>query len=115
MDLLKGIAIFMVVMGHVLTMCIRDIDAATLFKIIGEVHMPIFFFISGWFTYKTTEDGRIRRPNLRQRAMQLIVPMVIVSSLWVLYFPTSGLKSPLPTGFDGLWLGEFKNGYCVLS
>lgn len=111
MDLLKGIAIFMVVMGHVLTMCIRDIDAATLFKIIGEVHMPIFFFISGWFTYKTTEDGRIRRPNLRQRAMQLIVPMVIVSSLWVLYFPTSGLKSPLPTGFDGLWLGEFKNGY----
>lgn len=37
MDLLKGIAIFMVVMGHVLTICIRDIDAATIFKIIGEV------------------------------------------------------------------------------
>lgn len=73
MDLLKGIAIFMVVMGHVLTMCIRDIDAATLFKIIGEVHMPIFFFISGWFTYKATADGRIRRPDLRRRAMQLLV------------------------------------------
>lgn len=111
MDLLKGIAIFMVVMGHVLTICIRDIDAATLFKIIGETHMPIFFFISGWFTYKATADGRIRRPNLRQRALQLLVPMVIVSSIWVLYFPSSGLHSPMPEGFDGLWTSEYKNGY----
>lgn len=111
MDLIKGIAIYMVVMGHILTMCIRDIDAATLFKIIGETHMPLFFFISGWFAYKTTADGRIRRPDLRQRAMQLLVPMVIVSSIWVLYFPTSGLQSPLPQGFDGLWTSEYKNGY----
>lgn len=29
-DLLKGIAIFLVVMGHALTMCIRGIDAAFL-------------------------------------------------------------------------------------
>ncbi len=111
MDLLKGIAIFMVVMGHVLTICIRDIDAATIFKIIGEVHMPIFFFISGWFTYKATADGRIRRPDLRRRAMQLIVPMVIVSTLWVLQFPYSGLRSPMAPGFEGLWTSEYKNGY----
>lgn len=111
MDLLKGIAIFMVVMGHVLTICIRDIDAATIFKIIGEVHMPIFFFISGWFTYKATADGRIRRPDLRRRALQLIVPMVIVSTLWVLQFPYSGLRSPMAPGFDGLWTSEYKNGY----
>lgn len=111
MDLLKGIAIFMVVMGHVLTICIRDIDAATIFKIIGEVHMPIFFFISGWFTYKATADGRIRRPDLRRRALQLIVPMVIVSTLWVLQFPYSGLRSPMAPGFEGLWTSEYKNGY----
>ena len=53
-DLLKGIAIFLVVMGHALTMCIRGIDAAFLFKLIGQVHMPIFFFISGFLTYKDT-------------------------------------------------------------
>ena len=56
-DLLKGIAIFMVVMGHVLTMCIRGIDSAALFKIIGEVHMPLFFFISGYLGFR-------RRPAL---------------------------------------------------
>lgn len=111
MDMLKGIAIFLVVMGHILTMCIRDIDAATIFKIIGVVHMPIFFFISGWFGYKADKDGRIKRPDLYTRAMQLIVPMIVVSSLWVLYYPTSGLQSPLPEGFDGLWTSDYKNGY----
>ena len=49
-DLLKGIAIFMVVMGHALTMCVRGLDAAFLFKLIGQVHMPVFFFISGYLT-----------------------------------------------------------------
>ena len=39
-DLLKGTAIFLVVMGHALTMCIRDIDAAPLFKIVSQVHSP---------------------------------------------------------------------------
>ena len=57
-DLLKGIAIFMVVMGHVLTMCIRGIDSAALFKIIGEVHMPLFF------SSAATSDSADFRPAL---------------------------------------------------
>ena len=56
-DLLKGIAIFMVVMGHALTMCVRGLDAAFLFKLIGQVHMPVFFFISGYLTYKANTDS----------------------------------------------------------
>lgn len=39
-DMLKGIAIAMVVMGHVITMCIRDIDSAAAFKIIPNTHIP---------------------------------------------------------------------------
>lgn len=35
LDVMKGVAIFLVVMGHVLTMCIREIDRASLFKFIG--------------------------------------------------------------------------------
>ncbi|MGM9851956.1 MAG: acyltransferase family protein [Muribaculaceae bacterium] len=56
-DMLKGIAIAMVVMGHVLTMCIRDIDSAVAFKIISKTHMPVFFFISGYMS------GRRMRPS----------------------------------------------------
>ena len=49
-DVLKGIAIFMVVMGHVITYGVCQIDGSLVFRIIGSVHMPLFFFISGYFT-----------------------------------------------------------------
>lgn len=105
-DLLKGVAIFLVVMGHVLTMCVRDIDGAVLFKIIARVHMPLFFFISGWFTWR--DD---RAPALGRRSLQLLLPMLVVSSLWILYFPASGLGTPLDSTFPGLWSDVWKNGY----
>lgn len=106
-DMLKGIAIFMVVMGHVLTMCVREIDRAALFKFIGAVHMPLFFFISGWMTYRA--DGR--GPGLLKRSAQLLAPMFFMSTLWIWYFPHSGLESPLDSTFRGLWLDSWKNGY----
>lgn len=111
MDILKGMAIFMVVMGHVLTMCVREIDRTTLFKFIGEIHMPLFFFISGWFTLKLGENGNWRRPAILPRAKRLILPMLFMSSLWVIYFPHSGLQSPLNPTFSGLWHGLWKSGY----
>lgn len=110
-DMLKGIAIFMVVMGHVLTACIRGIDSAVCFKLIGLVHMPMFFFISGFFTGRTDGEGRLRAPDLVRRGLQLLVPMVFMSSLWIYYFPHSGLKSPFDSTWSGLWGDLWKNGY----
>lgn len=110
-DMLKGVAIFLVVMGHVITMCVREVDRTALFKFIEHIHMPLFFFISGWFTYKITSDGRVAVPALGQRALRLLLPMVAVSSLWIVYFPHSGLESPLNSTFEGLWSGTWKNGY----
>lgn len=102
----------MVVMGHVLTMCIRDIDRAVLFKIIGQVHMPLFFFISGYFTYKATAEGKdFAYPNLWLRFKQLIIPFLTVSTIWIYYFPLSGLRSPLDSTWHGLYFSEYKNGY----
>lgn len=110
-DMLKGIAIFMVVMGHVLTMCVREIDRAPIFKMIGEVHMPLFFFISGWFAMRAAADKRPQSPALLPRARRLLLPMIVVSSIWIWYFPLSGIQSPLDSTFEGLWSGTWKNGY----
>ena len=110
-DVLKGIAIYLVVMGHVLTMCIRDIDSAVLFKLVGEIHMPIFFFISGYFTYKLTGDGDFAMPNLRKRFWQLIIPFLAVSALWMWYFPHSRLQSPLSQSWPQLLTTYWKDGY----
>lgn len=109
-DMLKGIAIFMVVMGHVITFCIRGIDSTPLFKFIGEIHMPLFFFISGWFGYRTIDKDNPASVVI-SRFKQLVVPMAVVSSIWILYFPHSGLDSPLNSTFDALWNEQWKNGY----
>lgn len=106
-DLLKGFAIFLVVMGHVIAICIRGLDAAFIFKVIKEVHMPIFFFVSGYFIYK---KGFVV-PNVVKRAKQLLVPMVVVSALWVWYYPHSGLQSPLNFTIPELYCDYWKGGY----
>ena len=104
-DILKGLAIFMVVMGHVMAMGVRGIDATPLFKFIGQIHMPIFFFISGWLAW------RPKAPTLLPKARRLLVPMVAVSTLWIYYYPFSGLQSPFDSTWAGLWTATFKNGY----
>ena len=110
-DMLKGVAIFMVVMGHVIAFCIREIDGAPLFKFIDKIHMPLFFFISGWFTFKLTSAGKVKAPDLLIRARQLLLPMVVVSSLWIWYFPRTGRETPLNCTCAGLWDDTWKNGY----
>ena len=61
-DVIKGIAILLVVMGHVLIMGIHGLDKAFIFKFIEKLHMPLFFFISGYFTFKMT-DNKVVLPN----------------------------------------------------
>lgn len=106
-DILKGVAIFLVVMGHVIAICIRDIDNAFLFKLIDRIHMPIFFFIAGYFSYKVL----FKAPDIKKRAIQLLIPFFVVSALWVVYYPHSGLQSPLSTTFSGMYHDVWKNGY----
>lgn len=110
-DMMKGLAIFLVVMGHILTMCVRDIDRAPVFKFIGQIHMPLFFFISGWFAMKLTDGGMLSAPGLVSKAKRLLLPMLGASTLWIYYYPCSGLQSPFDSSWSGLWLNEWKNGY----
>lgn len=110
-DLLKGIAIYLVVMGHVLTMCIRGLDAAFIFKFIENVHMPVFFFISGYFSFKQYGSRTYCPPKLGKRFCQLMIPFFVVSALWVLYFPHSGLQSPLSDNLPDLYRSYWKDGY----
>lgn len=110
-DILKGIAIYLVVMGHVITMCIRGIDSSVSFKLIGEIHMPIFFFISGYFSYRCVNGSSYAAPDLVKRFKQLIIPFFVVSSLWITYFPHSGLQSPLSSSIPVMLTTYWKDGY----
>lgn len=109
-DMMKGIAIMMVVMGHVICFGISEISQANIFKLIGSIHMPLFFFISGWFAVKS-DKGRLLRPKIYRRFKQLIIPMLVVSAIWV-WYNTKGGGFCLPNAtYKGLWGDLWKYGY----
>ena len=110
--MMKGLAIYLVVMGHVIAMGVREIDHTFLFKAIGCVHMPLFFFISGWFSFRTDKVTiDLRLPSLWKRFLQLMVPLAVVPTLWVWYFPHSGIESPLDGNLADLWCDPMKKGF----
>ena len=43
-DILKGVAAFLVVLGHIVT---YDADFHRLYNVIYSFHMPLFMFLSG--------------------------------------------------------------------
>lgn len=75
-DNLKGVGIFLVVLGHLQL-------AETSTKIIYSFHMPLFFFISGFlFKIKSNEAFRTRA---RKKAINLIRPYFIFEAISILF------------------------------
>lgn len=57
-DLLRGVAMMLVVLGHTLTGCIAGAEDTLLFNFIWSVQMPLFFMISGYVTkYSRQVEG----------------------------------------------------------
>jgi fucose 4-O-acetylase-like acetyltransferase len=108
-DMIKGVAIFMVLMGHSV-LSINTPGDSFLFKAIAAIHMPLFFFISGWFSVKIV-NGNIQSTNLKKRARQLLIPMLIISSLWTLLNPIVSSSFIQFSSFSELWYAPYKHGY----
>ena len=49
-DVLRGIAMLLVVLGHTMTGCIADAHSTFLYNIVWSLQMPLFFLISGYVT-----------------------------------------------------------------
>lgn len=67
-DIAKGIGILCVILGHM------EIEAAN--RIVYTFHMPLFFFISGYFGFKREEK---MSEFVKQKFDQLIVPYIFTS------------------------------------
>ncbi len=75
-DMLKGITIILVVLGHVIQVIYApdSYDENWIFKIIYSFHMPLFIFISGYLTGFKRE---LTVKWLGNRALRLAVPFVV--------------------------------------
>ncbi len=73
MDAAKGIAIFLVVWGHLLTGTQEALGV-----LINSCHMPAFFFVSGFFASGSCERYSAQE-YLRKKAGSLLVPYLVWS------------------------------------
>lgn len=65
LDVMKGIAIFMVVIGHIMNN--MHLMESPINKWIHLFNMPLFFFLSGFLAFKTSKNpfGRTLRKRPR--------------------------------------------------
>lgn len=75
-DALKFLSIFMVVMGHVYLFSFHN-ATNSVWQFINCVNMPMFMFISGFFSGKPTVDGVLKRIRT------LLLPTLTVGFLYV--------------------------------
>lgn len=68
LDALKGILIILVILGHSIQYKMMDYQHDVLFRVIYSFHMPLFFLISGFLTYK----GRYDAFMVKKRFVQLL-------------------------------------------
>lgn len=93
-DIWRGLAIGLVVLGHAIQATVVDFDANWLFRAIYVFHMPLFFFISG-----LVGASALDRPlsvQLKNRTLGLVVPFLS----WYLLVQTG---TRILTGDPSFW------------
>lgn len=99
LDFCKGIAIFIVVLGHVLEKSMHQMD--NLYDFIYLFHMPFFFMLSGYLAW------RVKRFDIsffKKKARTLLLPCIVVGLLFTM----------INGGYDAFAFSEFHNGYWFL-
>lgn len=78
-DVLRGIAILMVVLGHTMSGCTLNSQDTFLFRIIWSLQMPLFMLISGYVTKysKPIVSGKALLRLLKKRSLAYLVPWLV--------------------------------------
>ncbi len=74
-DQLKGFAILMVVMGHILQFCFNEIVPSLTYRVIMSFHMPLFAFLSG-LMFTTIIDFKAIIVKFKKQSCKLLLPFL---------------------------------------
>lgn len=85
---MKGLAILLMVMGHVLIFSF-GIHQSVLQSLIGTFDMPLFFYASGFLSYKRTNDLSSLLKILIHRVRSLLFPWISISIVMYLFSGSS--------------------------
>lgn len=77
MDMVKGIGILFVVMGH------SQYLNENIRIVITSFHMPLFFIVSGMLMFHIGEERRPIAASLRRKACSMLVPYAVFSAVYL--------------------------------
>lgn len=100
-DGIKGLAIFLVVLGHVLQRSFGQ--HVNIFEtIIYSFHMALFMFVSGYFSYSRNKSNTDILKFILKKIRQLIIPFFLIGGLYSFIF--SNMYSFIFSSFKmGYW------------
>lgn len=107
-DRMKGMAIFLVVMGHVYGMVFNQGEDIT-YKWISNFHMPLFMFLSGLVACSGVVAPYWNVRKLGKKLKGLLLPLVVFGMCFTMTFSKDFL-----TGLIGFLESPNKNGYWYL-
>lgn len=87
-DVLKGIAIVLVVVGHIMLFSFK-IDMSPTSECI-YFNMPLFFYMAGFLAYKKADSGRKVMRRILNRGMVLLIPYVVFVVLYQIFTGSTG-------------------------
>lgn len=100
-DILKGIAIILVVMGHLFVPYTDYLDS-TVNLMIYSVHMPLFIFLSG-FVFHLSQGKHSVRITIMKRILSLLLPFFCFSAVYCfvndISFSDMLLKNEMHNGY----------------
>lgn len=78
-DIMRGIAMLLVVLGHTMTGCTVDSQKSFLFNIIWSLQMPLFILISGYVTKysRPISDGKELWKYVKRRTVAYMLPWAV--------------------------------------
>lgn len=100
-DILKGIAIILVVMGHMFVPY-TDYLQSPVNQMIYSVHMPLFIFLSG-LVFRLSQSKKVIRTTIIKRVLSLLLPFFCFSAVYCFSKNISYI--------DMLLKNELHNGY----
>lgn len=82
-DIMRGIAMLLVVLGHTMTGCTVDSQKSFVFNIVWSLQMPLFILISGYVTKYSRSicDGKGLWKYVKRRTIAYMLPWVVWSFL----------------------------------
>lgn len=78
-DIIRGFAMLLVVLGHTVSGCVTEYSDSLLFQTIWTLQMPLFIIISGYVTRysKPLTDGKSLRRFVKKRSLAYLCPWTV--------------------------------------